>query len=168
MAGSHRAVVAEGARPKIAFLCTGQGSQYVGMARELYEHEPVFRAVLDRCDALLRPEMPRALLDVLFGTEDGTLDQTGYTQPALYAVETGLAALWDSWGIRPDLLIGHSVGEYAAAHIAGVFSLEDGLKLITARARQMQALPAGGQMVAVMTSAERVRPLYKAAKPTSH
>ncbi len=158
---AQRGVMEEGRRPKVAFLCTGQGSQYAGMARELYAREPVFRAVLDRCDACLRNDLERPLLEVIFGADDGSLDKTGYTQPALYALEAGLAALWSAWGVTPDIVMGHSVGEYAAAHIAGVFGLEDGLKLIAARARLMQALPAGGGMAAVMASAERVQALLK-------
>ena len=158
VAGASRGVV-EGVRPKVAFLCTGQGAQYAGMARELYEREPVFRAILDRCAACLQSELERPLLAVMFEPGSGLLDETGYTQPALYALEAGLAALWCAWGIVPDMVMGHSVGEYAAAHIAGVFSLEDGLRLIAARGRLMQALPPGGAMVAVMASAERVQRL---------
>jgi acyl transferase domain-containing protein/acyl carrier protein len=160
--GVNQSIADESKISKRAFLCTGQGSQYAGMAQTLYNSEPIFRNVLDRCNDFLCDELKRPLLDVMFNKENsGELDETGYTQPALYALETGLAALWISWGIKPDAVLGHSVGEYAAAQIAGVFSLEDGLKLIAARARLMQALPSGGQMAALMTSAERVEPLLK-------
>ncbi|NHZ69837.1 MAG: SDR family NAD(P)-dependent oxidoreductase, partial [Thermotogales bacterium] len=157
VAGINRGEVAEGGKGKLAFMFTGQGAQYAGMAQELYEREPVFRAVLDRCAACLQAVLERPLLEVMFESPAGALDETGYTQPALYALETGLAALWASWGIEPDVVMGHSVGEYAAAQVAGVFELEDGARLIAARARLMQALPGGGAMVAVLAPLVQVQ-----------
>ena len=204
-------VTAQPTTPKVAFLFTGQGAQYVNMGRALYETEPIFRAALDRCDELLRPALGISLLAVLYpetvdsgqatggysrrvwtvrasvltprvdsgqwagdtrhetrDTNHGhasvlaprasriTLDDTTYTQPALFALEYALATLWQAWGVQPAILIGHSVGEIAAACVAGVFSLEDGLRLIAARGWLMGALPQDGAMVSVLADEKRV------------
>lgn len=141
--------------PKLAFLFTGQGAQHVGMGKALYNTHPSFRKWIDLCASLLSPHMDRPLLDVLW--TDEALHQTAYTQPALFAIEYALAKVYEEWGIFPDLLLGHSIGEYAAACIAGVFPLEDALRLVAARGRLMQSLPAGGQMVSASTDEKTVR-----------
>ena len=134
---------------KICFLFTGQGAQYQGMGYGLYQQYPLVKQLLDECDTITRDWLQRPLLDILFDKDDPAIHQTEYTQPALFALEYALARLWQSWGIQPDMVMGHSVGEYVAACIAGVFSLADGLKLIIQRARLMQALPENGAMMAV-------------------
>jgi acyl transferase domain-containing protein len=141
--------------PKTAWLFTGQGSQYAGMAHELFETQPVFHQILEKCQDVLRDFLERPLLEVMFG--DGTLlAHTSYTQPALFAVEMALAGLWRYWGFEPDVVLGHSVGQYAAACVAGVFSLEDGLRLLAQRGKLLGSLPAGGRMAAVFADVARV------------
>ena len=156
--GSIAGEALRGAPQKIAFLFTGQGSQWVGMGQQLYTEQPVFREALDQCDALLRPYLDVPLLSILFPDVDAAplLDHTTYTQPAIFALQYALTKLWQSWGIEPFAVLGHSLGEYAAACTAGVFSLEDGLKIIVARGRLMGSLPEGGQMAAVFASEDQV------------
>ena len=153
---------------RVAFAYTGQGSQWVGMGQELYEREPVARAVLDRCEAVLLRERSTSLLDVMFGRSEGEEDlgDTAWEQPALYALGCALTALWSSVGIRPDVVVGHSIGELAASQAAGVFSLEDGMRFAALRGALMSQMEEGG-MAAVFAPADRVAPAVEEVNAAS-
>lgn len=150
----------------VVFMFSGQGSQYVNMAKELYKTEVYFQEQVDRCCELLKSHLDFDLRDILYPHEDQIeiatekLTQTAITQPALFIIEYALAQLWMHWGIKPVAMIGHSVGEYVAATLAGIFSLEDALSLVTIRGQLMQSMPSGS-MLAVPLPEDEVQPLLE-------
>ena len=149
-----------GKKPPVVFLFPGQGAQYVNMGRQLYETEPMFREQVDLCAEILTPHLKLDLRSLLYPLPEvkeevqKQLTQTGIAQPALFVIEYALARLWMSWGIQPAAMAGHSLGEYVAAVLAGVMSLEDGLALLAARAQMMQSMPPGGMLSVRLPEAE--------------
>ncbi|MGD2043330.1 MAG: beta-ketoacyl synthase N-terminal-like domain-containing protein, partial [Acidimicrobiia bacterium] len=151
-------------RKPVVFMFSGQGAQYVDMARDLYETEPEFRSHVDRCAEILEPTLSFDIREVIYPPSaekeraKETLRQTAFTQPALFVIEYSLAMLWQSWGVRPSAMVGHSIGEYVAACLAGVFTLEDALALVAARGRLMQSMPPGSMLAVPMTESD-IEPL---------
>ena len=152
IANEYRLACSPSENPDVYFLFPGQGSQYPNMGREIYETEPIFRDTVDRCAEILRPHLGADLRKLLYPPEGASdeakrrVTDTIVAQPAIFTIEYALAQLWMSWGIRPQAMLGHSIGEFVAACLAGVLSLEDALALVAARGEMMQKLPAGGML----------------------
>jgi|GEM_PF-441789 len=152
----------------VGFLFTGQGSQYPKMGLELYEIHPVFRAEMDKCDFLFRNHLGESIVEILYSSQKAELiEHALYAQPIIFSVEYALFKLWESFGIKPSVLIGHSIGEFAAACVSGIFSLEDAVCLVAARGRLMQSVPSSGLMVGFLTGEEKAKALIADYKDVS-
>ena len=146
---------------KVAFVYSGQGSQYAGMGAGLYAQNTVFKCAIDECERLLLPLLNQSITTLMFDTDNSAIHQTQYTQPALFALEYALTKMWQSLGINPDVIIGHSIGELAGACVAGVFSLEDALRIVVKRGQLMGSVNASGKMAAVFATRDEVNALLK-------
>ncbi|QWR77834.1 amino acid adenylation domain-containing protein [Candidatus Magnetomonas plexicatena] len=147
---------------KIVFMFAGQGSQYRDMGKDLYQSLEVFRNAMDACDAIAKPITGKSIIEIIYGNEDADLiNETLYTQPAIFSVEYALAMLWLSWGVKPSAVMGHSIGQYVAACVAGVFSLTDAVTLVCERGRLIQSLTKDGSMAVVLTDEKTVNSLIE-------
>ncbi|SES73464.1 type I polyketide synthase [[Clostridium] polysaccharolyticum] len=153
---------------KVAFLYTGQGSQYVDMGKLLYETNAVFRTAMDECDRLFQLYLLKSILELVYGinSQEEQVGRTVYAQPLIFSIEYALSQMWDEIGVRPELVMGHSIGEYAAAVTAGIMSLEDAVKLVSARGRLMDMAPGYGKMAIIFASEETVIELLKGYENT--
>ena len=154
-------ISASATTPKVAFLFTGQGAQYAQMGRQLLSVEPIFRAAIEQCAQIIDPLLQRSLISLLQDEDPSLLEQTKFAQPALFALEYALLEQWRAWGVEPSMVIGHSLGEYVAAHAANVLSPEDGAKLAVARGRLMQSIQTRGGAAAIFASEDFVRPFVE-------
>lgn len=152
------APVVKSNKNRVAFLFTGQGSQLPYMGYELYETQPIFKKHFDKCAEILIPSLKRDIREIIFTENPNDLNNTGFTQPALFVYEYAIAKLWQHLGINPSWVIGHSVGEYPAATFANYVSVQDGVNLISKRAELMQSLPAGGSMAALQATRDDITP----------
>ncbi len=145
-------------KPQIAFMFSGQGSQYVGMGKELYQHNPVFKQAFDECNRLFRPYILKSLTDLIYSNDasDEHIEKTLYAQPLIFSVEYSLYKLWENFGVAPDIVLGHSIGEYAAAVAAKVLNLADAVKLVAARGRLMDSAPGDGSMGVIFSDIKTV------------
>lgn len=151
-------------KPRIAFLFSGQGSQRIEMGRELFETEPLFRQTIEQCDAWLKEHERFSLLELLYSQDasEEKLADTRHAQPAIYSIQVALVRLWAFWGVRPEAVLGHSIGEYAAAYATGLLELEEGLRLVSARGRIMGEQSVSGGMAAVFCDEAQLRPFLEA------
>ncbi len=148
--------------PDVTFLFTGHGAQYAGMGQKLYETEPVFRQAIERCNETAKAYLAQPLLEALYPSAGSALmDTMTYGQPAIFAIQIALTELWKSWGVQPAVVAGHSLGEYAAAVAAGIFSMEDGLKLVCARGRLMDSLQQKGSMASIFAPEDQVAEIIR-------
>lgn len=148
-------------RRPIVFLFSGQGSQYPNMARALYEQSPIFRDKLKELDAIFKPRIGASLINIVYGEDSIAMQRPLYGQPLIFSIQVALASFWEAVGVKPDILIGHSIGEYAAAYCNGVVSLEDAVKMVTARAKIMDSTETNGRMICMLANEPVVRALIQ-------
>ena len=149
-------------QPKLAFVFSGQGGQWYGMGRELLKHEPVFYKAIERIDHVIQEHFSWSLMDELCAERSvSRLDEIDVVQPALFAIQVALAGLWQSWGIKPDAVVGHSMGEVAAAHVAGILSLEDAIQIVCCRSQLLKQLRGQGSMMATELSPDQAKEILK-------